>query len=78
MPLAVILAKLLASNANRNSIIGDLEERYRRIAGTEGQRAASRWFWREVIHSFLSLAFDALKRISGLVLLCYKLPTCQG
>lgn len=67
------LAILLSPNENRSSIVGDLEERYRKIAAAEGRRAANRWFWREVIHSFLSLAFNALKRISGLEKLCRRI-----
>jgi hypothetical protein len=59
------LFSLLISEANRASFIGDLEERFRIQVEEKGRRAASRWFWREVIHSFFSLAFDTLKSISG-------------
>jgi|ERR1017187_987814 hypothetical protein len=62
-------ARILAvfmSEPNRDSFLGDLEERYAALTKTKGRRAASRWFWRQVVHSFFSLAFDALKRLSGL------------
>jgi hypothetical protein len=48
------------------ALICDLDERYAALEQSAGRRAATRWFWREVAHSFLSLLFDALKRISGL------------
>ena len=50
----------------RDALIGDLEERYSAILHQEGRRTATRWFWREVIHSCFSLALDALKRLSAL------------
>lgn len=59
------LLRILMSQNERESFIGDLEERKRAILQHEGRRAATRWFWQEVIHSFFSLAFDALKRVSG-------------
>lgn len=57
---------LFASKRTQQSFLGDLEERYAALTKTKGRQAASRWFWRELIHSFISLAFDALKRLSGL------------
>lgn len=57
---------MLTSIQVRDALIGDLEERYSAIVQSEGRRAATRWFWQEVSRSFFSLAFDALKRISGL------------
>ena len=60
------LFRLVLSPDNRDSFIGDLEERYGAILQHEGHCAASRWFWRQVVHSFFSLAFDALKRLSAL------------
>jgi len=57
---------VLLNRRNLDSFVGDLEERYALILKAHGRRAATVWFWREVIHSFLSLAFDALHRISGL------------
>jgi hypothetical protein len=62
-------ARILAvfmSEPNRDSFIGDLEERFRIQVAEKGRRSASRWFWRQVVHSFFSLAFDALKRLSAL------------
>ena len=57
---------LFMSPAHCGTFIGDLEERYGAIVQHEGSRAATIWFWLEVLHSFFSLAFDALKRISGI------------
>ena len=56
---------LITSSANRESFLGDLEERFHIEVKEKGRRAATVWFWREVIHSFFSLALDALKRLSG-------------
>jgi hypothetical protein len=55
---------LLLSKENRDSFIGDLEERYGLILESKGRRSATVWFWREVIHSCFSLTFDAMKRVS--------------
>src|ERR1019366_2414025 len=62
--LAGILSIFL-SGEKRDSFIGDVEERFRFMVNKKGRRAATIWFWREVLHSFLSLALDALKRVSG-------------
>jgi len=59
-------AFLFVSTQNRESFIGDLKERYAAILQQKGRRSATRWFWREVFFSFLSLALDAVKKISGL------------
>jgi len=56
---------LLMSPDNCEGFIGDLEERHGEILQTKGRRAATIWFWREVALSFISLALDALKRLSG-------------
>jgi hypothetical protein len=56
---------LFLSRQNRNSFVGDIEERYRILLRKQGRRSATLWFWRQMVHSFLSLALDALKRISG-------------
>jgi hypothetical protein len=50
---------------NRESFVGDLEERYARIFQTEGRRSAVLWLWREIGHSLLSLGLASLKRLSG-------------
>lgn len=63
---ATRLFGLLVSQDVRDALIGDLEERYGMIFKSRGVHAATRWFWQEVIHSFFSLAFDALKRLSGI------------
>jgi len=60
------LAAQLLSRQNRDSFLGDLEERYGLLLKDRGRRAANHWFYRGVFHSFLSLEFDALKRVSGL------------
>lgn len=49
-----------------DAFLGDLEERFRIQAQEKGRRSATRWFWRQVILSLFCLAFDALKRVSGL------------
>jgi hypothetical protein len=56
----------LMSKDTAGSFIGDLEERYGLILDARGRRAATRWFWRQVVHSFFSLAVDALRRLSAL------------
>jgi hypothetical protein len=61
------LASLFLSMQNRETFLGDLQERYRLIEAEKGSRAAQFWFWREVLHSIISLALDALKNVSGLV-----------
>jgi hypothetical protein len=47
-------------------LVGDLEERYALMRNDYGYETATFWFYREVLDSFLSLAFTALKRISRL------------
>jgi hypothetical protein len=56
----------LLPRSQRESFVGDMEERFVLIAKRDGQSAATRWFYREVTLSFISLAFAALKRFSGL------------
>jgi hypothetical protein len=65
-PPDVTLLFLFLSKEKRDSFFGDLQERYEIILKVNGSRSAALWFWRQVIHSFFSLAFDTLKRISGL------------
>jgi hypothetical protein len=60
------ILSLFLSSLQLESFVGDIEERYSRIFHTHGHRAATRWFYREVIHSFLSLTYEALKRVSGI------------
>jgi len=48
------------------SFVGDLKERHQSLLTNGDQRAADRWYRRQLIHSIVSLAFHALKRISGL------------
>jgi len=60
------LFRLSLSARNLEHFIGDLEERCGLIAEEEGHHAATRWFWREVIDSFFSLAWGAVKRASVL------------
>jgi hypothetical protein len=59
------LAVLFLTGQNRDSFVGDLQERYGLLLEKEGRRVATRWFWRQVVFSFLSLALDSLKKISG-------------
>ena len=65
-PNASFLFCIFVSQDERDALLGDLEERYGVILKGKGRRAATRWFWRQVVHSFLSLAFDSLKRLSAL------------
>ena len=65
LPNIFSLAVLFLARQNRDSFVGDLEERYGVILKATGRRAATIWFWREVGHSFLSLALDAVKNLSG-------------
>jgi hypothetical protein len=63
---AVSVLGIFMSSQNRESIVGDIEERFGQLVEKEGRPAATRWIWREVVHSFFFLAFDALKRVSGI------------
>jgi hypothetical protein len=65
-PAHIVPFAFFTSKRNRESFIGDLEERYRAMLQQEGYRAANRWYRRQVTLSFLSFAFAALKRVSGL------------
>jgi hypothetical protein len=60
------LFMLFMDQGSAEGLSGDLEQRYVAISKEQGHQSASRWFYRELIHSFLSLAFTALKRLSGL------------
>jgi hypothetical protein len=64
MDVSRILSAFL-SGQNRESFIGDLEERYARIFQTDGSRSAVLWFWRELFHSLLALGLESLIRLSG-------------
>ena len=64
---------LFLSKAKRDTLIGDLEERFGLILEREGRRTAIRWFWRQVFFTFLSLVFDGVKRLSGLEKLCRRI-----
>src|ERR1035438_5329715 len=60
------LFAILMNPQQFENFMGDLEERYGLMLQQEGHRAATIWFWREVIHSCFSLAVDALKRLAAL------------
>jgi hypothetical protein len=60
------LLSFFMSKEQCHCFIGDLEERYAVILEQEGRRAATIWFWRQVVLSVFSLSLDAVKRISGL------------
>ena len=60
------LFSTLMSRDLRHVFIGDLQERYASLLKSNGRTAASVWLWKEVFNSFVSLALDCLKRISGL------------
>jgi len=61
-----VLFGVLWKTDSLDTFIGDLEERYGLVLKSQGRRAATIWFWREVALSFISLALDAVRRISGL------------
>jgi hypothetical protein len=60
------IISLLLSPEISACVLGDLQERHALILKTHGVHAATRWFYREVLHSFFSLAFDKLKSVSGI------------
>lgn len=60
------LFSIFMSHDQRDALVGDLEERYETSAKAKGREAATLWFWREVVHSFIALALDGLKKCSGL------------
>jgi len=60
------LISVIASPQLAATILGDLEERFSVMARESSSRNATRWYCREVFHSLVSLAFDALKRVSGI------------
>jgi hypothetical protein len=72
---ALILSKLrylpqqlvswFMSGNNRDSFIGDLEERHAAISKTKGHRSAQLWFWRQVFQSLFPLVIAAIRRVSG-------------
>lgn len=67
LPFNITLVfRLVLSPAKCEVLIGDLQERYLQLLQSDGSQRATRWFCREVVHSLFSLAFDALKRLSGL------------
>jgi hypothetical protein len=57
-------------NATGDALLGDLEERFDRIAGDEslGLRHAHLWYWFQVVISLRPLAWAFVKRISGLAI----------
>jgi putative ABC transport system permease protein len=48
-----LLTRLLDDEA-RESVAGDLEEEYRRVAQRSGAAAASRWYWQAVVRSIVA------------------------
>jgi hypothetical protein len=60
------LFSLLMDSQVCESFMGDLQERYGLMLAQKGPNTANRWYYREVILSFFSLAFDALKRVFGI------------
>jgi hypothetical protein len=65
---ARFLIFLLMPNATGDALLGDLEERFGRIASdkTLGPRHAHYWYWFQVVISLRPLAWAFVKRISGL------------
>jgi hypothetical protein len=60
-PISIFLCPDVSS-----SIVGDIKERHNVLLNSEGLRPANCGLYRQVILTFFSLAFDALKRLSGL------------
>jgi hypothetical protein len=67
------LVSIFVCYATCESIVGDLQERYLLKRKAHGQPAAAIWFWCEVIHSVLSLAFDSFKKVSDLEKLYHRI-----
>jgi hypothetical protein len=65
---ARFLILLLMPNATGDALLGDLEERFHRIANDEtlGLTHAHFWYWFQVIISLRPLVWACLKRITGL------------
>lgn len=62
------LVTLACSPGRIDEIAGDLEERYRRIAGRDGERAAAHWYWAQalklLIWQLIRFAFWAVESVS--------------
>ena len=57
---AVWLACLCLPQADADAMLGDLEETYRALDRRYGQRAARRWYWRQVLRSIPHLILRTL------------------
>jgi|GEM_PF-6476988 len=64
---AEYLLYLLLGNDERDALIGDLNERYRRIIGRFNKRHADIWYYKQVAGSLFPLVRRALLRIGALV-----------
>ena len=71
--LALRLLKIIANAKDYDYAIGDLEETYRYIAETEGNKKANRWFWREVLKSFPGFLKNAIYRRAAMVRNYFKI-----
>jgi putative ABC transport system permease protein len=56
---ALWLLERLVPEHLRDALVGDLEERYARLAHARGTRAANRWFWRETFCASRTLLYRA-------------------
>jgi hypothetical protein len=63
---ARFLIQLLMANKEGDALLGDLEERFNRIAQEHGVERARFWYWFQVVTSLRPIAWAWLKRITGL------------
>ena len=57
-PIALSVLKRLLNRDDRDEVLGDLEEGFKKRRDRNGRFAASLWLWRQVISVPLKLAFD--------------------
>jgi putative ABC transport system permease protein len=70
---AIKLLKIIARVDDYDYAIGDLEETYQYIAGTEGTNKAARWFWREVLKSFPGFVKNGIYRRTAMIRNYFKI-----
>src|SRR5258706_7017031 len=63
-PNAQFLFYLFMDARNCESIVGDLEERYRLVHKKFGRRRANFWYWTQALRSVVPIAWAWLKRAS--------------
>ena len=60
--ITTMIARWLPTRQYGAALLGDLEERYRRIEHREGRKAASKWLWKQIILSTRALLDNWLRR----------------